>query len=61
MHIRSLRAKFILVTCAICISCLIIVSLISYHVSYNIVKSEVNQKSTESVKKYANQFNTWFV
>ncbi|MEN6327162.1 MAG: cache domain-containing protein, partial [Syntrophomonas sp.] len=42
-------------------SCLIIVSLISYHVSYNIVKSEVNQKSTESVKKYANQFNTWFV
>ncbi len=61
LHIRSLRAKFILVTCAICISCLIIVSLISYRVSYSIVKSEVNKKSTESVKKYANQFNTWFV
>ncbi|MDD3268798.1 MAG: cache domain-containing protein, partial [Syntrophomonadaceae bacterium] len=61
MNIRSLRAKFILVTCAICIICLLTVSLISYRLSYNIVKNEVNQKSLESVRKYANQFNTWFV
>jgi len=37
------------------------VSSTSYLVSYRIVKDEANQKAAESVMKYANQFNTWFV
>ncbi|TEB17288.1 Methyl-accepting chemotaxis protein PctC [Pelotomaculum sp. FP] len=61
MHFNSLRPKFIFVTCLICLTCLFIVSLVSYLVSYKIVKNEVNQKALESVMKYANQFNSWFV
>lgn len=61
MHFQSLNTKFIFAICIICIFCLIIVSSISYIIAYGIIKNEVNHRTFESVTKYANEFNTWFV
>jgi len=58
---RSLKFKFIFVTCVICLLCLLLVSVVSYRISYNIVKNEAKQKSVESVQKYASEMNNWFV
>lgn len=61
MHLSSLKTKFILAVCVICVFCLFIASSISYFISYNIVKDETYQRTYESVSKYTNEFNTWFV
>jgi serine phosphatase RsbU (regulator of sigma subunit) len=61
LHFQSLNKKFIFAICVICIFCLIIVSSISYIIAYEIIKNEVNHRTFESVTKYANEFNTWFV
>lgn len=61
MTSKSLRFKFIAVTCVICLLCLLFVSLASYYISYTIVRDEAQQKSLESVQKYASEINNWFV
>ncbi len=58
---RNLRFKFIFITCIICMLCLLLVSGVSYYISYNIVKNEAKQKSLASVEKYASEMNAWFV
>lgn len=58
---RSMRIRFIAITCIICLICLLLVSVVSYLISYSIVKSESKQKSVETAQKYASEINNWFV
>lgn len=58
---RSIRSKFIVMVFAICLSCLLVVSVISYCLSYNLVKAQTNQSASEAVGKNAAQLNNWFM
>lgn len=56
----SIRGKFIIMVLAICLSCLLVVSVISYLLAYNIVKEQTNQGASEVVAHKASQINNWF-
>lgn len=58
---QSLKGKFIIVVFTICMSCLLVVSVISYSLSYNLVKDKTNQSASEAVGKNASQLNNWFM
>lgn len=58
---KSLKGKFIVVVFTICLSCLLVVSVISYCLSYNLVKDKTNQSASEAVGKNASQLNNWFM
>ena len=58
---QSLKGKFIIVVFTICLSCLLVVSVISYSLSYNLVKDKTNQSASEAVGKNASQLNNWFM
>ncbi|MDD3852636.1 MAG: cache domain-containing protein [Syntrophomonadaceae bacterium] len=58
---HSIRNKFIVMVFAICLSCLLVVSVISYGLSYNLVKAQTNQSASEAVGKNAAQLNNWFM
>ena len=58
---NSLKGKFIIVVFTICLSCLLVVSVISYCLSYNLVKDKTNQSASEAVGKNASQLNNWFM
>ncbi|MDD3898557.1 MAG: hypothetical protein PHE82_06395, partial [Syntrophomonadaceae bacterium] len=57
---KSLKGKFIIVVFTICMSCLLVVSVISYCLSYSLVKDKTNQSASEAVGKNASQLNNWF-
>jgi len=56
---NSLKYKFVLAVCVICFICLLIVSLVSYRISYNALYSESTQKMTEAAQKNVEKMNGW--
>ncbi|MDD3267839.1 MAG: cache domain-containing protein [Syntrophomonadaceae bacterium] len=57
---HSLKTKFIIITCLICLISLLMVSAVSYITSLKIVKSELNQKTAGTVLNNANIIDNWF-
>lgn len=57
---RSIKTKFIIITCLICLISLVMVSTVSYIISLNIVKSELNQKTGATVLKNVDTIDNWF-
>ncbi|MEN6349603.1 MAG: cache domain-containing protein, partial [Syntrophomonas sp.] len=57
---HSLKTKFIIITCLICLISLLMVSTVSYITSLKIVKSELNQKTGGTVLNNANTIDNWF-
>ena len=58
---RSIRTKFIFAGFLICTFSLIIISIISYTISYKIIEKETNEKISEVALKCASELNTFFI
>lgn len=57
---KSLKTKFIIITCLITLITMSIVSAVSYITSLGIVESELNQKIDATVLKNASSIDSWF-
>jgi len=58
---KHIKSKFIFAGFVICVFSLIVISIISYSISYSIIEKEINEKISEATLKSAHELSVFFI